>query len=104
MLFDCALTRQIKVKRGNFHEHSPILHNVATTVPNWAKVNQGLQKMYAAEVLKKFPVVQHLLFGSLLRFDATTSQNALLQAGGPTGAPVTASMPPPLLGVMPTRR
>ncbi|KAK4698913.1 hypothetical protein P7C70_g7356, partial [Phenoliferia sp. Uapishka_3] len=43
-----------------------MLHNIASTVPNWAKVNTGLTKMYRAEVLEKVPVVQHLRFGGVL--------------------------------------
>mgnify|MGYP001615130330 CR=1 FL=1 len=54
------------LKTGPFAEHSPMLHNIASTVPNWAKVNTGLTKMYRAEVLEKVPVVQHLRFGGVL--------------------------------------
>lgn len=44
---------QIRVlKSGPFFEHSPVLYNIATTVPNWTKVNSGLWKMYAKEVLQ----------------------------------------------------
>jgi hypothetical protein len=43
-----------------------MLHNIATTVPSWSKVNSGLMKMYKEEVLKKVPVVQHFRFGSIL--------------------------------------
>lgn len=53
------------VKTGPFAEHSNQLWNISG-VPLWSKVNSGLLKMYKAEVLAKFPVVQHFLFGSLL--------------------------------------
>lgn len=54
-----------QVKTGPFHEHSNQLWNISG-VPAWDKINKGLIKMYTAEVLGKFPVIQHTLFGSLL--------------------------------------
>jgi serine/threonine-protein phosphatase 2A activator len=48
------------MKSGPFFEHSPMLYDISG-VPSWAKVNSGLLKMYLNEVLRKFPVVQHLL-------------------------------------------
>jgi len=63
----------LEVKSGPFYEHSNQLYNISGT-QSWQKVNQGLIKMYKGEVLGKFPVVQHMLFGSLLsisEFDAT---------------------------------
>ncbi|XP_008553474.1 serine/threonine-protein phosphatase 2A activator [Microplitis demolitor] len=54
-----------KVKIGPFAEHSNQLWNVSA-VNSWSKVNAGLIRMYKAEVLAKFPVIQHVLFGSLL--------------------------------------
>lgn len=56
-----------KVKNGPFAEHSNQLWNISG-VQTWAKVNSGLIKMYKAEVLAKYPVMQHVLFGSLLPF------------------------------------
>lgn len=56
------------VKTGPFAEHSNQLWNISG-VPLWSKVNGGLIKMYKAEVLSKFPVIQHFLFGSLLTLE-----------------------------------
>jgi serine/threonine-protein phosphatase 2A activator len=56
------------VKSGHLSEHSPILWDISG-VEKWTKVNQGLIKMYKAEVLGKFPVIQHFLFGSILKFE-----------------------------------
>lgn len=52
---------------GSFGEYAPLLHSI-TAVPNWEKVAKGLVKMYEDEVLKKFVVVQHFYFGSVLVF------------------------------------
>jgi serine/threonine-protein phosphatase 2A activator len=65
------------MKRGPFHEHSPILYDI-TAVPGWAKVNSGLHKMYVAEVLRKVPIVQHFLFGSLLSLSPAARPHPLL--------------------------
>lgn len=65
-LFLSSIEHINKLKRGPFNEHSPILYSIATTVPNWGKVNSGLMKMYQAEVLEKHTVVQHFYFGEIL--------------------------------------
>ncbi|KAI8341741.1 hypothetical protein BC941DRAFT_335073, partial [Chlamydoabsidia padenii] len=56
-----------QVKRGPFHEHSPMLYDISG-LQRWNKVNIGMAKMYEAEVLKKVPVVQHFPFGNLFPF------------------------------------
>ncbi|CAH8826999.1 unnamed protein product [Trichobilharzia szidati] len=67
LLFSC-IDYIYQCKTGPFEEHSNTLYGISQ-VPMWEKVNSGLIKMYKGEVLEKFPVVQHFLFGSLLSFE-----------------------------------
>ena len=46
-----------------------MLYDISGIRAGWAKINKGMLKMYNAEVLSKFPVVQHFRFGSLFCFD-----------------------------------
>uniref|UniRef100_A0A8C5WM54 Serine/threonine-protein phosphatase 2A activator n=1 Tax=Leptobrachium leishanense TaxID=445787 RepID=A0A8C5WM54_9ANUR len=64
MFLECILFIT-EMKTGPFAEHSNQLWNISA-VPAWSKVNQGLIRMYKAECLEKFPVIQHFKFGSLL--------------------------------------
>jgi serine/threonine-protein phosphatase 2A activator len=57
------------IKSGPFWEHSPTLFDISGVRDGWGKINKGMIKMYNAEVLGKFPVVQHFTFGSLFKYE-----------------------------------
>jgi len=62
-LYVDAIRQVLQAKKGApFSETSPMLFSI-TAVPSWQKTYTGLVKMYKAEVLGKFPVIQHFLFG-----------------------------------------
>mmetsp|Transcript_54561 Transcript_54561/g.129106 ORF Transcript_54561/g.129106 Transcript_54561/m.129106 type:complete len:427 (+) Transcript_54561:3-1283(+) len=54
-----------KVKSGHISENSPMLNDISA-VQSWKRCNNGMIKMFFAEVMDKFPVMQHMLFGSIL--------------------------------------
>ncbi|KAF9729533.1 hypothetical protein PMIN06_009698 [Paraphaeosphaeria minitans] len=75
------------VKRGPFWEHSPILFDVSGVKAGWAKINKGMIKMYNAEVLSKFPVVQHFPFGSLFVWERDPLANKIQASVGTSSQP-----------------
>ncbi|KAL0945326.1 hypothetical protein HGRIS_000827 [Hohenbuehelia grisea] len=85
-LYFMSIMRIHEVKRGPFHEHSSQLHSIATSVPNWKKVNSGLFKMYEAEVLAKRVVVQHIPLGGILAWDPDGPTDVRAPGSG-TGVP-----------------
>ncbi|KAJ8063388.1 hypothetical protein OCU04_008609 [Sclerotinia nivalis] len=86
------------VKTGPFWEHSPILFDISGVRSGWGKINKGMIKMYNAEVLSKFPVVQHFPFGSLFSWDqdphAVSTPQTVHTANQPTGSGVTPTSRP----------
>lgn len=40
----------------------------------WIKVNEGMIKMYKAEVMSKLPIMQHFMFGSIIHFEGGHAQ------------------------------
>jgi serine/threonine-protein phosphatase 2A activator len=80
------------VKKGPFWEHSPILFNISGIKDGWGKINKGMLKMYDAEVLGKFPVVQHFRFGKFFKWEFDP------EAVTPAGPSVHSQQQPPSLG------
>lgn len=107
-LYFSAIKFIYTIKRGPFWEHSPMLFDISGIKDGWGKINKGLIKMYDAEVLGKFPVVQHFYFGGLFEWkkdpEARPSQQSTHTASQPLRDPTADSnapstmRPPPSAG------
>ena len=63
-----AFIKEIK-SSAPFAETSPMLNSISGPGNDWNKIYKGMIRLYKGEVLQKFPVIQHLLFGSIFSFD-----------------------------------
>jgi serine/threonine-protein phosphatase 2A activator len=93
-IYFSAIRFIMKMKTGPFAEHSPLLYDISG-VPMWKKVNSGLIKMYHAETLQKFPVVQHFYFGSILRYELAKRPQSHTQQSTASASADSASISTP---------
>lgn len=83
-----------QVKTGHIAEHSNQLWSISA-VTSWSKICSGLIKMYQKEVLSKFPVIQHLLFGSIFTLNPVKPGTRMPQARLGMVPTTHHEMPPP---------
>jgi serine/threonine-protein phosphatase 2A activator len=77
-----------QVKTGHIAEHSNQLWSISA-VTSWTKICSGLIMMFQKEVLSKFPVIQHVLFGSILTLNPVKPGTRIPQARLGMGPPPT---------------
>ena len=64
-------------------------HGLVSELRDWKTVRSGMLKLYEGEVLNKLPVVQHLVFGSLIRCTWTPSSTIHLPTPPPHAIPTS---------------
>jgi len=98
-LYLSCIDYTLSVKSGPFFEHSPDLYNISSAA-SWRKIYNGMLKKYDVDVLSKWPVMQHFLFGSFIpcRWDTTQYDNVAQDPNAcqecmPTRIPGSGSVP-----------
>lgn len=86
--FVCSL------KTGHLQVHSPYLFSISRS-SSWDMAVLGLTRMYGAEVLCKFPVMHHVLFGSVLSFDPADPKKSEIARQALFISPQLYAAPPP---------
>jgi serine/threonine-protein phosphatase 2A activator len=84
--------RETKAAHAAFEEACPILTDVLRLAKSWAVARRGLLQLWKCEVLGKFPVAQHFLFGATLAFQPS-AERAVGAAPAPDASPLADRLP-----------